>query len=264
MSNQQKHIYEFGPFRLDAVERLLLRDGAVVPLTPRVFDLLLVLVERHGHLLEKGELMKTVWRDTVVEEANLSTNIAILRKALGENGQKFIETMPRRGYRFVAEVRQISTEQAEGNEAAAHNIEREAQPETLTSKVNRHRKGALLALSVMVIAIGGVAFGLYKFMTRSESGSSGPELKAVPFTSFPGSEILPAFSPDGAQMAFAWDGPQEENYDIYVKLVGAGEPLRLTTNPASDLNPVWSPDGRYIAFTREGEGSGVYLNVSST
>src|SRR6185503_3882516 len=143
MSNQQNHIYEFGPFHLDAVERLLLRDGTVVPLTPRVFDLLLVLVERHGHLLGKDELMQTVWRDTVVEETNLSANISILRKALGENGQQFIETMPKRGYRFVAKVQQISTEQTEINEAAAHNIEGETQPETLTSKVKRHRKGAL-------------------------------------------------------------------------------------------------------------------------
>ena len=259
MSNQQKHIYEFGPFRLDAVERLLLRDGAVVPLTPRVFDLLLVLVEQHGHLLEKDELMETVWRDTVVEEANLSANISILRKALGENGQQFIETMPKRGYRFVAEVRQISAEQAEGNEATTHNIEEEKQTETLTSKVKRQGNRALLTLAALVIAIGGMAFGLYKFIARSESKSSSLEPKIMPFTSFPGSEILPAFSPDGAQIAFAWDGAQEDNYDIYVKLVGAGEPLRLTTNPASDLNPVWSPDGRYIAFTREGEASGIYL-----
>ena len=259
MSNQQNHIYEFGPFHLDAVERLLLRDGTVVPLTPRVFDLLLVLVERHGHLLEKDELMKTVWRDTVVEEANLSANVSILRKALGENGQHFIETMPKRGYRFVAEVRQISAEQAEGNEPAARNIEGEKQPETLTSKVKRQGKAALLTLAALVIAIGGMAFGAYKFITRSENKSSGPGLEVVPFTSYAGGEILPAISPDGAQIAFSWDGPQEDNYDIWVKLVGAGEPLQLTTNPAPDLNPVWSPDGRYLAFTREGEGSGIYL-----
>lgn len=247
MSNQAKHIYEFGPFRLDAAERQLLRDGDAVALTPRVFDLLLALVERHGHLLEKDQLMQAVWRDTAVEEANLSANISILRKALGENGQRFIETIPTRGYRFVAEVREIGAEQAEINKTAA------------TSKVQCHRKGALLALSVLVIAIGGVALGLYKVITWSENRSTGPALKILPFTSFQGSEWLPAFSPDGSQIAFSWDRAQEGNYDIYVKLIGAGEPLPLTTNPAPDLNPVWSPDGRYIAFTREGDGSGVYL-----
>src|SRR5262245_29423349 len=107
MSHQPKPIYEFGPYRLDSAERLLSRDGEVVPLQPKVFDLLLVMVERHGRLLEKDELMKAVWPDTVVEEVNLANNISILRKTIGENGQKFIETAPKRGYRFVAEVREV-------------------------------------------------------------------------------------------------------------------------------------------------------------
>jgi len=86
MSHQPKHIYEFGPFRLDAAEHLLLRDGEAVPLQPKVFDLLLVLVERHGRLLEKDVLMKIVWPDTIVEEANLANKISILRKTISEIG----------------------------------------------------------------------------------------------------------------------------------------------------------------------------------
>jgi DNA-binding winged helix-turn-helix (wHTH) protein/tetratricopeptide (TPR) repeat protein len=109
MSHQPDHIYEFGPFRLDIAERKLLRDGEGIPLQPKAFDLLHVLVEHHGHLLEKDELLKVVWPDTIVEEVNLANNISVLRKALGEdgNGQRFIETVPRRGYRFIAGVRQI-------------------------------------------------------------------------------------------------------------------------------------------------------------
>ncbi len=108
MEQQAKQLYEFGPFRLDAEERLLLRAGEVVPLTPKAFDVLLALIEQPGHLLEKEVLLKTVWPDSFVEENNLADNISKLRKALGEgeNGQKFIETIPRRGYRFVAEVRE--------------------------------------------------------------------------------------------------------------------------------------------------------------
>ena len=79
MSLQTKHIYEFGTFRLDGAEHLLLRDGEAVPLTPKAFDLLLALVEGHGHLLEKEELLKKVWPDTFVEEANLSSNISLIR-----------------------------------------------------------------------------------------------------------------------------------------------------------------------------------------
>ena len=77
-------------------------------------------------------------------------------------------------------------------------------------------------------------------------------------TRFPGRETQPAFSPDGRQIAFAWDGGEENNSDIYVTLLDTGGPLQLTTNPAPDHSPVWSPDGRYIAFTREGEGGGIY------
>jgi DNA-binding winged helix-turn-helix (wHTH) protein len=110
MSLQTKHIYEFGPFRLDAAEHFLLRDGEPVPLTPKAFDLLLALVKRHGHLLEKDELLTKVWPDAFVEEANLASNISQLRKALGdvENGQRYIETVPKRGYRFVANVKEVS------------------------------------------------------------------------------------------------------------------------------------------------------------
>src|SRR5262245_1840963 len=261
MSHQSKYLYEFGPFRLDVNERLLLRDGESVSLTPKAFDLLLALVERHGRLMEKEELFQTVWPDTIVEESNLTYNISHIRKALGdrENGQKFIETVPKRGYRFVAAVRALGGEQEENDEAAARHTERETLPETLISKVKRHRKGALLALTALVIAIGGMAFGLYRFITRSQSKSSGPEPTIIPVTSFHGNETQPAFSPDGNQIAFVWDGEQGDNQDIYVKLVDVGAPHRLTTDPAPDLNPVWSPDGRFIEFIREGESSGVYL-----
>src|SRR5215470_3080719 len=113
MSHQPKPIYEFGPFRLDAAERLLSRDGEVVPLQPKVFDLLLALLERHGRLVEKDELMKAVWPDTIVEEVNLANNISILRKTLSENGERFIETAPKRGYRFVACVKNVGDDRAE-------------------------------------------------------------------------------------------------------------------------------------------------------
>ena len=99
--------YAFGPFLLDTRERRLLRDGEVVPLTLKAFDLLQVLVENQGHLLEKEELLRRVWPDAVVEENNLTVTISALRKALGEGptDRQYIETVPRRGYRFVADLR---------------------------------------------------------------------------------------------------------------------------------------------------------------
>src|SRR5687767_5689239 len=106
MAQPDSHSYEFGRFRLKTAERVLLREGEIVPLTPKVFDILLTLVESSGQVVAKDDLMKRVWPSTYVEEGNLTQNISLLRKALGETpgGAQFIETVPRRGYRFVAET----------------------------------------------------------------------------------------------------------------------------------------------------------------
>src|SRR5215472_1719733 len=98
-----KHFYEFGPFRLDATDRQLLREGVPLSLTPKALDTLLVLVRNSGRTLEKDELMKAVWHDTIVEENNLTQNVSALRKVLGQDF-RFIQTIPRRGYRFIAEI----------------------------------------------------------------------------------------------------------------------------------------------------------------
>ena len=122
MSKQPRHFYEFGPFRLDETERLLLRDGETVAITPKAFDMLVVLVQNSGHLLDKEELMKALWSDSFVEEANLSYNVFTLRKALGEGngGQTYVETIPKRGYRFVANVREVFDEGADLIRAETH------------------------------------------------------------------------------------------------------------------------------------------------
>jgi pimeloyl-ACP methyl ester carboxylesterase/DNA-binding winged helix-turn-helix (wHTH) protein len=108
MKDQAKRFYVFGGFRVDLREHVLFDDKGIVPLTPKAFETLLVLVENSGHVLSKEELMKKVWPDSFVEENNLAQNISMLRKALDEeaSGQKYIETVPKRGYRFVADVRE--------------------------------------------------------------------------------------------------------------------------------------------------------------
>jgi len=111
MNKADKHLYEFGSFVMDPGERLLRHGAARMELPPRAFDTLLVLVENNGRLLEKDSLMRTVWGDTVVEENNLSQVVYLLRKALrdGEDGTRYIETVPKRGYRFVATVRELES-----------------------------------------------------------------------------------------------------------------------------------------------------------
>ncbi len=112
INQQKKRLYEFGPFILDTAERLLLREGQPVDLKPKVFDLLVLMVENSNHLLEKEWLLQSLWPDSFVEESNLNVNVSALRKALGETptDPQYIETVPKRGYRWVAQVVEKSGE----------------------------------------------------------------------------------------------------------------------------------------------------------
>jgi Tol biopolymer transport system component/DNA-binding winged helix-turn-helix (wHTH) protein len=333
-----KHFYEFGDFQIDVNNQLLLRAGEVVALNPKTFDLLLALILKQGDVATKDQLLKTVWKDTVVEEANLSHHVHILRRALEEdtNGHRYIETIPKRGYRFVAAVREVgngsgagngtapsAARQAEGlttvnseiqsqkqdSEALAAEGKRSLQeipvenqgdphplrpsvaasgvglndegfeieksdlgnlnleiglagtplmPESLPSKwAVSWRTGAVFLVTIALL------FGIVFFLVRSrqeENAHTRNRPRSVPFTTLPGMENQPAFSPDGKQVAFCWNGENEDNIDVYVKLIGTESMLRLTTHPAQDTSPAWSPDGRYIAFRRNtSEESGFYL-----
>jgi TolB-like protein/DNA-binding winged helix-turn-helix (wHTH) protein/Tfp pilus assembly protein PilF len=144
MLQQNKHIYAFGPFRFDSQERLLLRDNQPVPLTPKVVDTLYVLLQNAGHVVDKDEFMRQVWPDAAVEEGNLNKNVFVLRKALAEadSDLEYIETVPKRGYRFVAPVKPILVPPPE---AAGFP---EASPAAPTPSTNRYR---LFALGFLVL-----------------------------------------------------------------------------------------------------------------
>lgn len=128
-------VYEFGSFRLEAGERRLMHAGQPIPLKPKIFDLLLFMVERRGQLIVKEKLMKEVWPDTIVEDNNLTVSMSILRKALGEGrfDKRFIETVPRLGYRFVAEVTTPSAIPAPVTEAQRVVLETEPDEELIQS-----------------------------------------------------------------------------------------------------------------------------------
>ena len=119
--------FAFGPFRLEVAQGRLLRDGALVPLRPKVFDTLVALVAHAGHLVEKNDLVRELWPDVLVEEGNLATCVSALRRALGDSGADatYIETVPKRGYRFVAQVQSLDANFAPALAASAGHIEQE-------------------------------------------------------------------------------------------------------------------------------------------
>src|SRR5262245_6763514 len=125
MSHPENRYYEFGQFRMDLQSRVLLHSAGIVPLTPKAFDTLLALVERRGELVGRQELIKAVWPDSFVVEGNLNSNIFMLRKALGageRDGESYIATVPRRGYRFAANVREVSEAKSSVNGAASRSL----------------------------------------------------------------------------------------------------------------------------------------------
>jgi DNA-binding winged helix-turn-helix (wHTH) protein/TolB-like protein/Tfp pilus assembly protein PilF len=193
VNRKKQRIWEFGPFRLDETERLLLRDGEPVGLTPKVFDTLVALLERSGRLVEKDELMAKLWPDTFVDEGALTRNISDLRKALG--GERYVETVPKRGYRFVEPVRELTAGSAistvEKATEAQLVIEEEAVVEAQSylalaveaavaprQLARRKTKATLLVLGM---ALAGLAFALFFLWPgrRSDPPATGLKMKTL-------------------------------------------------------------------------------------
>lgn len=270
ISNENGRCYEFSQFRLEVERRRLSHQGEPILLPPKAMDTLLALVERQGKVVEREELLRTVWGDTIIEDANLTVAISTLRKVFGQyQREPLIETVPRLGYRFMAEVHEahlngshaVTTEQQfiSQSDAPADTIEvRRAEP-----RINYFSK-RMLAAAVTVLGavlLGGGFIG-YRMWHRPTAPTFTPLslAKAIPFTTFPGSEATPAFSPDGKLLAFGWIGENKENLDIFIKQVEGEGLMQLTNHLASDSDPAWSPDGQQVAFVRYNKAeSGIYV-----
>jgi len=169
--------YEFGPFQIDKLNHVLLRQGETIPLKPKVYDTLLLLVENRERVLEKDELLRRLWPDTIVEEANLSQNVYLLRRALGEEtgGETYIQTVTKRGYRFVGKVNEISTS-SEATAVAEARVKQEQQ--SLSEHRAKGRPGALVLAGVLLMFA--VGSGLYIWIKRdSNAAESGAAIKSI-------------------------------------------------------------------------------------
>ncbi len=241
-------ICKFGIFEVDLRAGELRRQGLRIKLQDQPFRVLVALLEHPGEVVTREELRERLWPDgTVVEfDHSLASAVNRLREALGDSSDspRYIETLSRRGYRFIGHVDGFAV-------AGVADIETASETEPPKRMTGRPRKLRHLKVTaaVLIVALAVVtAWRLLRTPAESER-----VLTAVPFTSYPGSETRPTFSPDGNQVAFQWNGEKEDNWDIYVKTVGSEKPLRLTTDPGIDSDPSWSPDGSRIAFVRTGE-----------
>jgi Tol biopolymer transport system component/DNA-binding winged helix-turn-helix (wHTH) protein len=229
------HVYLFGPFRLDTGERTLFREGRPVALTPKLAATLIALVDKHGHIVEKAELMQLVWPETVVEEGNLTQNVHNLRKLLGDRSESgvVIETVPRRGYRLMGDVLQESVDSAS------------VEPARVVA--DRGRRWVWVAVPiVLALALGIIAWSPWRTpLDNAVAAESGDWRGVVPVTSLPGEKVRPSLSPDGTRVAFSWNRGQ--GHDLYVKNIANDAAVLLARGGSYSA---WSPDGTFIAFIR--------------
>jgi len=263
MITDPRIIYEFGPFRMDPDKQVLFRENQPIPVTPKVFETLLALVRHSRDVVSKEELLKEVWPDSFVEESNLSQNIFVLRKALGDTAEnrQYIVTLPGKGYRFVASVRTV-TQQDEvlvaHVRARTQIVIEENEPETEQAlktvpkaapppKTQPRRAFYYYVAAVVVLS---AALPGALFLRRSPPANSPASKEWEQLTFFTDSAVYPALSPDGRMLAFirgndSFLGPGQ----IYVKMLSGGEPVQLTNDSRTKLAPTFSPDSSSIAYS---------------
>ena len=267
---QVNRVYRFGDFEFSVRSGELLKNGSLVRLQYQPLRVLLVLLENAGDAVTRDEIRERVWHDAPIQDFDNSLRVAVakLRQALGDDPEtpQYIETLPRRGYRWLypvtvqdhpsKELAGDTLEIAQASSPAGRESGTDAsKPVTKSERSKIYVRSGALTLVLWLIAIAVL------LLLRPKAASPDPRIR--PLTTYPGLETTPALSPDGTRVAFAWTGPNASDpYRVYVKPVGDDRASRLTETPtgASDGDPVWSPDGKLIYFFRRGGGhSGIYV-----
>ncbi len=246
MSSNDSHLYEFGDFRFDAERNVLMRFGKPVSITPKTLELLSALVENHGQIVEKERLMAEVWAGTFVEESNLTFNIRQLRKTLGDDAREptFIETVPRRGYRFIAEVREIT------DGSFANNDARQTDARPIEKKSIDWLRIVRFTVSAAVLIFGLTAIGFW--YVSSKDPNSAPVLTA-PFSleklSNDGKAVFAVISPDGKNVVYT--SGIEGKQSVWLRQLESANNVEII--PPSDeqyFGLALSPDGVFLYFVR--------------
>ena len=235
----------FGPFQLDLRTGELRKHGVRLRLQEQPFQVLAALLDRPGEVVTRDELARRLWADgTVVDyEGGLNAAVTRLRQALADSAEtpRYIETVARRGYCWIGPLERIQ----------------EAAPPTPPKAPPQQFPASVAAVTTLVaMVLGAVTWS----EVRGHSRHPEPAIAVAPLTTGLGAERNVSFSPDGAQIVYEWEQENRQRH-IYIKVVGAGDPIPLTSGGAAEYGPEWSPDGRLIAFLRTTERMDLDLYV---
>ena len=248
--------WEFDKFRLLPDKRLLLSDGAPVPLMAKAFDTLVLLLEKRDRVVSKDELLHAIWPDVVVEEGNLTQQIFLLRKALGENAQhpRYIATVPGHGYRFTAAVTEISSDVRPTGEEAVTTIESVprvspwTQPRVLFAVV----LGSILAAALVLVFVSGPT------TLQTEGKWLDPAAVRIQKITETGRATYAAISPDGRFVAYVES--EGDEYSLSVQQIATGGKTQIIASQPQRLGYLrFSPDGEFLYFARGGLSGGFSL-----
>ena len=232
----------FGEFELDLARQALSRHGIRLKLQNQPCQVLALLIRRAPEVVSRDEIRKQVWGDNVYIDVERNINFCIrqIRGVLLDNAgaPRFVETLPREGYRFIAPLESIGEPEIAGQ--SAFTPEKDALAGDVLQPTRR--RWLIVSIAAGILAVLAALWLMRRDMQIKVTG-------ILPVTSYPGDEREPSLSPDGREVAFSWDGEDGRRH-IYVKLLGEQRPLRLTEESAEDSFPAWSPDGKQIAFMR--------------
>jgi Tol biopolymer transport system component/DNA-binding winged helix-turn-helix (wHTH) protein len=278
---QPANLVRFGVFEVDLRTQELRKGGTRIRLPAQSFQVIAMLLRQPGQLVTREELQHKLWPAESFGDFEHGLNAAVnrVREALGDSAEnpKFVETLPRRGYRFIAAVEpdalnvngavQEVVNASIAEPATTSNVPEGGSTHTADPRRERTRWSPTAWLAVLLVSLVSAGALLYahfgkRLVKGMQDQTQEEDVRVSPLTTLPGIEISPAFSPDGSQVAFGWNGgdPHSEVVDLYVKVVGSENAERLTYKPAGFIVPAWSPDGRNIALFRAGaEQEGLFL-----
>lgn len=244
MQPESKDFYDFDDFRLDVKEKVLSRNGVAIPVAPKVFTTLKILIASPGHLLEKQELMEAIWPDQFVEDSNLTYNIKMLRKALGDDAAqpRFIETVPRSGYRFIAKIVQPNIEIENAGPASSS-------PQGFAAK-NSYWMAAAVA-AIVILILGGGSWIARESLSAASNGRasiSDSGFNATRLTSG-GKTFVSSIAPDGKTLAFVDSSAGKGS--LWLKNIETSEAVSLIAPMDADyIGLDWAADGQSVYFVR--------------